>query len=142
MNHWPEKITIHTDGGARGNPGPAAIGLVISHEQRQIATVAATIGATTNNQAEYRAIIRALEIAIDHEVKDLQVISDSQLVVCQINGEYRVKHQELKPLADSVRALCTKIPAVHFSHIKRLGNTAADRLVNQALDGQPQSQGL
>lgn len=142
MSNWPNTITIHTDGGARGNPGPAAIGLVISHDQRQIATVAETIGSTTNNQAEYRAIIRALELAVDHGVKDLAVVSDSQLVICQINGEYRVKHDDLKPLADSVRALCVKIKTVRFSHIKRLGNTAADRLVNQALDGHPHNRGL
>ncbi|MDE3129905.1 MAG: ribonuclease HI family protein, partial [Acidobacteriota bacterium] len=93
------KLVLHVDGGARGNPGPAAIGVVVSGPEGEIVTTfAATIGETTNNVAEYRALLRGLELAAEHGAREVDVINDSELVARQVTGVYRVKHVAMQDL--------------------------------------------
>jgi ribonuclease HI len=132
-------LVIHTDGGSRGNPGPAAIGVVIEVEKdgqsEVIEEIAERIGVASNNVAEYRAIIRALEEAGQLGASSLTFLLDSQLVVEQLNGNYKVKHPDMKPLYARVKALAAGFPLVTFQHVRREQNQEADRLVNAALDG-------
>ncbi|MFY9615788.1 MAG: ribonuclease HI family protein [Candidatus Dormiibacterota bacterium] len=134
-------VVIHTDGGSRGNPGPAAIGVVIEVEKggqsEVIQEIAEPIGVASNNVAEYRAIIRGLEAARQLGADSVTSLLDSQLVVEQLNGNYRVKHDDLKPLHARVKQLAAEFPLVTFQHVRREQNTEADRLVNAALDGNP-----
>jgi ribonuclease HI len=129
-------LTIHTDGGARGNPGPAAFAYVIQREGAPPIEEAGCIGEATNNQAEYTALIRALEhaesLGTNHP---LHIHSDSELLVKQMNGEYRVKDVGLKPLYDQARRLASQFDSVNIRHIPREQNAWADRLYNAALDG-------
>ncbi|HEV3233505.1 MAG TPA: ribonuclease HI family protein [Candidatus Dormibacteraeota bacterium] len=137
-------LVIHTDGGSRGNPGPAAIGVVIEVEKEGrsevIQEIAERIGVASNNVAEYRAIIRGLEAARELGADSVTSLLDSQLVVEQLNGNYRVKHADLKPLHALVKQLAAEFPLVTFQHVRREQNEEADRLVNAALDGNPTSQ--
>jgi len=131
-----KKVIIHTDGASRGNPGPAAIGATIKDERsRLISSISQRIGRTTNNQAEYRAIITAMEKAISLGAKQVDILSDSQLVVRQINGTYRVKKTTLKPLYQQVKQLQGLLEGCTITHIPRQQNIEADTLANQALDG-------
>jgi len=129
-------LTIHTDGGARGNPGPAAFAYVIQRDGAPPIEEAGCIGDATNNQAEYTALIRALEhaqrLGTNHE---LQIHSDSELLVKQMNGEYRVKDEGLKPLHEQARRLASQFDSVSIRHVPRTQNAWADRLYNAALDG-------
>ena len=129
------KVVLHVDGGARGNPGPAAIGVVVSDaEGRLLEEVAEAIGETTNNVAEYRALLRGLERARAHGADDVEVGGDSELVAKQVTGQYKVKHAGLKPLhAEALRALAG-FPRWHVRTVPRAQNAAADALVNAALD--------
>ena len=128
------KVTIFTDGAARGNPGPAAIGAIIKDEKgNTIATISRCLGATTNNQAEYQAIITALEKAVSLGVQQVKLYSDSELVVKQINGRYRVKKATLRPLYQKVVQLIGSLEAFTITHIPREQNREADRLANKAL---------
>lgn len=132
-----KKIIINTDGGARGNPGPAGIGLVISDEQGNILyRLGEYIGETTNNQAEYRALLKALEEAkkLGYSEDDLECRLDSELVVKQLNGQYKVKNEGIKPLFLQIHNLRSAFHSVSFKHIRREKNKEADRLVNEALD--------
>ena len=129
------KAVIWVDGAARGNPGPAAIGATIKDEQgRLITTISRRIGTTTNNQAEYRAIIAALEEAIKLGARHVKLNSDSELVVRQITGRYRVKNAALKPLYQQVKQLQGLTESFTITHIPRQQNTEADKLTNAALD--------
>jgi ribonuclease HI len=129
------KLIVYTDGGARGNPGPAAVGVVIYDlNQREVERFGKHIGTTTNNQAEYRALIAALEIAAKLGATNLVVNMDSELVVRQLQGKYKVREEGLKPLAEEVLALTSKFSQVEFHHIPREKNKLADQLVNEALD--------
>ncbi|MFC2072407.1 ribonuclease HI family protein [Chloroflexota bacterium] len=129
-----ERLIIFTDGVSRGNPGPAAIGATIKNEQgKAISSVSQPIGQTTNNQAEYRAIIAALEEAIKLGAKHVEMRSDSELVVRQINGQYRVKKETLKPLYQQVKQLQNQFENFTITHIPREQNTEADSLANIAL---------
>jgi ribonuclease HI len=132
-------LILHTDGGARGNPGPAAIGVVIELEKdgetEVIAELGETIGIATNNVAEYRAIIRGLEEAERLGADTVTCLLDSLLVVEQLNGNYRVKSADMKPLHARVRELRQRFALVTFQHVSREQNQEADRLVNDALDG-------
>ena len=129
------KAIIYVDGAARGNPGPAAIGAIIRDEQgRLIARISRRIGMTTNNQAEYRAVIAALEKAISLGARHVEVRSDSELVVRQITGKYRVKKITLKPLFQRVKQLQNSLEGFTITHIPREQNTEADELANRALD--------
>ncbi len=130
-----KRATIFADGAARGNPGPASIGIIIKNEQgKPIASVSQRIGATTNNQAEYMAIITALEKAISLGTRQVDLYSDSELVVRQINGRYRVKKATLKPLYQRVKQLQNSLEGFTITHIPRQQNAEADNLANKALD--------
>ena len=130
------RVTIYTDGAARGNPGPAAIAAVIKDEQgKLITTISRHIGTTTNNQAEYRAIIAALEKVVTLGAGKVILNSDSELVVRQVNGQYRVKNASLKPLHQKVKQLISLLEGFTINHIPRQQNTEADKLANKALDG-------
>ncbi|HZT81815.1 MAG TPA: ribonuclease HI family protein [Gemmataceae bacterium] len=129
-------LTINTDGGARGNPGPAAYAYVIQRDGEPAVEEAGCLGRATNNQAEYTALVRALEhaarLGTHHR---LHVRSDSELLVRQMNGQYRVKDAQLRPLYEEARRLCALFPAVTIRHVPREQNAWADRLCNEALDG-------
>ena len=130
-----EKVVIFADGASRGNPGLSAIGATIKNEHGQlIASISKGIGITTNNQAEYRAIIAALEEAIRLGAKQADISLDSQLVVRQISGEYRVKNSALKPLYQQAKQLLSRLESFNIRHITRQQNKEADRLANLALD--------
>jgi len=127
-------VVIFTDGTAEPNPGPAAIGATIKDEQgRLITTISQGIGRATNNQAEYRAIIAALEKAIELGANRVDMRSDSELVVRQINGKYRVKNAALKPLYQQVKHLQSLLEGFTITHIPRQQNREADNLANIAL---------
>lgn len=135
----PKKVRIYTDGGARGNPGPAGIGAVIidldqGKEGETLATVSKYIGETTNNQAEYQAVISGLKEAVNIKAQEVEIISDSELLVKQCNGEYRVKDPDLAKLFMEVYNLQQNFKKVTFSHTLRSGNKEADHLVNGAID--------
>lgn len=126
---------IHTDGGARGNPGPAAIGFTIESNGQSIARVGRIIPATTNNQAEYQAIIAALEEARRLGVTEVELIADTELVVRQLKGEYKVKNKDLAPLFLKATQLIRLFRNCTLRTVPREQNVQADELVNQALDG-------
>ncbi|MEA3272220.1 MAG: ribonuclease HI family protein [Patescibacteria group bacterium] len=125
-----KKLVIYTDGGARGNPGPAGVGVVVEG----VGEYKEYIGKTTNNQAEYRAVILALEKVKDVEVDELDFYLDSELVVKQLNREYKVKNPGLAPLFLKIWNLSMGFKKVTFTHIRREKNKEADRLVNEAID--------
>lgn len=126
---------LYIDGGARGNPGPAAIGLVLEDDSGAIVwTHAEVIGEGTNNWAEYRALITGLEGARRLGVQRIEVLSDSELIVRQMRGQYKVKHPALQPLWAEAQRLARQFARLHMTHIPRASNRTADRLVNQALD--------
>ncbi|MFA5124286.1 MAG: ribonuclease HI family protein [Patescibacteria group bacterium] len=127
------KAIIYSDGGARGNPGPAGIGAVIKIGEKQL-ELKRYIGEATNNQAEYRALILALEHALENGVTEAECLLDSELVVKQLNREYRVKDKDLGVLFIKVYNLSTKFKRVTFKHIYREQNKLADKLVNEAID--------
>lgn len=129
------KVIIHTDGAARGNPGTAAIGATIKDETGHlIERISKRIGITTNNQAEYRAIITALEKAISAGARHVLLKSDSELVVKQINGRYKIKNTTLRPLYQKVVQLTGSLESFTISYIPRAQNAEADALANKALD--------
>ena len=128
-------LIINTDGGARGNPGPAGIGVVIKDELGKIIyRHGAYIGEGTNNTAEYKALIKALEEAHNLGGTHLQINMDSELIVRQMQGLYKIKEPNLQKLAGEVIKLKNKFQSVNFTHIRRELNKAADALVNQAID--------
>src|SRR3989344_4106417 len=129
------KIIINTDGGARGNPGPAGIGAVIADGTGKIISRHKKyIGETTNNSAEYQALILALTEAIQHGAADLEVRMDSELIVKQMQGLYKIKEPQLKVFAAEVLKLIKNFQAVNFVHVRREKNQEADKLVNKAID--------
>ena len=129
------RLVVNVDGGARGNPGPAAIGVVLRGEDGEVvADAAEPIGAATNNVAEYRALIRGIEMAAERGATELELRGDSELVVKQIRGEYRVKDAGLKPLHAEARSKLSAFDRWTFTHVRREQNAEADALVNQALD--------
>jgi ribonuclease H / adenosylcobalamin/alpha-ribazole phosphatase len=129
------KARLSTDGGARGNPGPAAYGYVLEADDGTIlAAHGETIGVATNNVAEYRALIAGLEKAIEVGVDELEVVSDSELLVKQMKGEYRVNNENLRPLAVQASRLARQVGRVRWTSVRREHNELADRLVNEALD--------
>ena len=129
------RLIVNVDGGARGNPGPAAIGVVVRTQDGDVlAEAAETIGKATNNVAEYRALIRGIELAAQNGATELELYGDSELVVKQVRGEYKVKDPGLKPLHAEARAGLSAFGEWSFSHVRREANADADALVNQALD--------
>jgi len=130
-----KRVVIHSDGASQGNPGLAAIGVTIKDEQgKLIARISQRIGRTTNNQAEYRAIIAALEEATKLGARQVELNSDSELVVRQIKGEYRVRKATLKPLYQQVKQLQSCLESFTINHIPRQQNIEADRLANKAFE--------
>ena len=129
------KLTIYTDGGARGNPGPAGIGAVIFDERGNVvAEISKYIGEATNNQAEYQALIAGLTKAKELGAHEAEVFLDSELVIKQLNREYRVKDKDLAPLFVQVYNISLGFKKIIFKHVFREKNELADKLVNLALD--------
>jgi ribonuclease HI len=129
------KAKLSTDGGARGNPGPAAYGYVLEAEDGTVLDARGeTIGVATNNVAEYRALIAGLEKAVELGIDELEVVSDSELLVKQMQGEYRVKNEALRELNDEANSLERKLSHVRYKAVRREHNELADKLVNEALD--------
>jgi len=129
------RARLSTDGGARGNPGPAAYGYVLEGEDGTVlAAHGERIGVATNNVAEYRALIAGLEKALELGVDEVDVISDSELLVKQMTGEYRVKNEALQELSQKAARLARKLRGVSYEAVRREHNELADRLVNEALD--------
>jgi ribonuclease HI len=126
--------TAHIDGGSRGNPGPAGYGVRIEQQDGTIVELKQALGHSTNNVAEYSGLIAALRWAADNGVRTLRVKSDSELLVKQMRGEYRVKSPGLQPLYEEARALAREVGRVTFEHVKREFNQDADRLANEAMD--------
>jgi ribonuclease HI len=126
--------TANIDGGSRGNPGPAGYGVRIELADGTIAELKEPLGTCTNNVAEYNGLLAALRWAIEHGIRTLRIRSDSELLVKQMHGEYRVKNPGLQPLYEEARALARKIGRVTFEHVRREFNTDADRLANEAMD--------
>ncbi len=130
------KLIIYTDGGARGNPGPAGIGAVIYDEKGRVAAeISRFLGVATNNQAEYRAVIAATEKALELGADELDFFLDSELVVKQLKHEYKVKNKDLAPLFLSLHNLSLKFKKIRYTHIPRERNERADSLANEAMDG-------
>lgn len=130
-----DPAVLRTDGGARGNPGPAGAGFVLGDASGALLSSGGRyLGETTNNVAEYEALIWGLEVAGSLGVRCLRVLCDSELVVRQINGVYRVKNENLKPLFVRARSLLEQFDAWEVVHVRREQNVAADALVNEAID--------
>ena len=126
---------LYTDGGARGNPGPAAFAYVIEDDDGAVlAQHGETIGVATNNVAEYRGLIAGLAKAVELGVGRLEVVSDSELMVKQMRGEYRVKNAALQQLQQEAARNARAVGVVSYTHVRRAENELADRLVNEALD--------
>jgi ribonuclease HI len=129
------RARLSTDGGARGNPGPAAFGYVLEADDGTVlAAHGERIGVATNNVAEYRALIAGLEKALELGLDGVEVVSDSELLVKQMTGEYRVKNDALKELSLEAGRLARRIGDVSYTAVRREHNELADRLVNEALD--------
>lgn len=128
-------MILFTDGGARGNPGPSAIGVVLKDlENATVTELGRYIGSATNNEAEYTALIEGLKLAISKNVLELECRLDSELVVKQMNGLYKVKNERLEKMYKEAKGLCQKFSNVTFVHIPRTKNKEADALVNKVLD--------
>jgi ribonuclease HI len=127
---------VHVDGGARGNPGPAAIGVVLSSPDGEVVDEAAErIGHATNNVAEYRAVLHGLEQARRLGATEVEIVNDSELVARQLTGAYKVKHPSMKPLHQEALGLLRGFERWSIRTVPRAQNARADELVNQALDG-------
>lgn len=132
---WPSIVVIHTDGASRGNPGPASLGLVVyDQDQNVVYERGEPLGSQTNNYAEYMAVQVALELAVEKSVEKVVLKSDSQLLIRQLTGVYKVKSEGLRPLYLACAELAKKIPDMHFEHVRREFNKRADELANLALD--------
>ena len=131
-----QRLTLHVDGGARGNPGPAAIGIVIDDgDGTRIGDLAERIGVATNNVAEYRAVLRGLERAAELGAREVEVINDSELVAKQLNRVYKVKHPAMRPLFEAATERLAGFERWSIRSVPRAANAEADALVNAALDG-------
>jgi ribonuclease HI len=131
------KARLSTDGGARGNPGPAAYGYVLETEDGTVlAAHGETIGRATNNVAEYRGLVAGMEKAAELGVRELEVVSDSELLVKQMSGDYRVKNEALKALWEEASDLERRFARVRYTAVRRAHYELADRLVNEALDAE------
>ena len=129
------KVVVHVDGGARGNPGPAAIGVVVSDPDGVVLEeLGERIGVATNNVAEYRALLRGLERARALDAREIEIVNDSELVARQITGAYKVKHPAMKPLHAEAIAALSEFDRWRIRSVPRADNARADELVNEALD--------
>ena len=131
----PDRIIVYIDGGSRGNPGPAAAGFVLTDASgNQLQAKGIFLGRKTNNQAEYNSLVKALEAALQINAENLMIYSDSQLLVRQVQGQYKVKSDKILPLYEQALNLLSQFRNWKIQHIVRAKNTIADGLVNQALD--------
>jgi ribonuclease HI len=129
------KLTVNVDGGARGNPGPAAIGAVVRDSAGEVVEERGErIGRATNNVAEYRALLLGIQLAAAHGADELELIGDSELIVRQVEGKYKVKDATMKELHGQVKTALKPFAGWSIRHVRREQNADADRLVNQALD--------
>ena len=129
------KARLSTDGGSRGNPGPAAFGYVLEAEDGTVLDARGeAIGVATNNVAEYRGLLAGLEAALERGVEEIEVVSDSELLVKQMRGEYKVKNEALRELVANADALARRLSKVTYTAVRREHNELADTLVNEALD--------
>jgi ribonuclease HI len=132
----PSKLIVHVDGGARGNPGPAAIGVIVSQPDGSVVDeLGERIGPATNNVAEYRALLRGLERAAALGAREVELVNDSELIAKQLTGAYKVKHPSMKPLFEEARAALSLFDSWRIRTVPRTENARADELVNDALDG-------
>jgi len=131
------RLVVNVDGGARGNPGPAAIAAVVQDADGEVLEERReTIGEATNNVAEYRALLLGIESAVAHGAGSLELVGDSELIVRQVKGEYKVKDATLRELHSQVRLALRAFDDWTIRHVRREDNAEADRLVNEALDGE------
>ncbi len=132
----PERYIIaHIDGGARGNPGPAGYGVAVADSSgKRVAELSEYIGHRTNNVAEYSGLLGALQYCLKHDERSLKVISDSELMVRQLNGQYKVKSPDLKLLYDEAQTMIRRLEWFRAEHVLRAKNKDADRLANEAMD--------
>jgi ribonuclease HI len=134
INRLASEILLHIDGAAKGNPGPAAIGVVaFTPDGTELFHHSQYIGETTNNVAEYTALIEGLKLSLQHKINTIRIASDSELIVRQIHGLYQVKTPHLKKLYNHVLQLMEKFEQVEIFHVPREKNTKADSLANQAI---------
>jgi ribonuclease HI len=130
------KLTVNVDGGARGNPGPAAIGVVVRGPGGEVVEERGErIGRATNNVAEYRALLLGIELAAAHGASELELVGDSELIVRQVEGRYKVKDATMKELHAEVKRALEPFESWSIRHVRRADNAEADRIVNEALDG-------
>jgi ribonuclease HI len=130
-----KRATLFTDGGARGNPGPAGIGVLLRDDDGVVlGEMAEGIGVASNNVAEYKALIAGLEMAHEQGITHLDIYLDSQLVVSQMKGEWKIKNVNLRPLAIKAHSLMQRFEQAGISHVRRESNTEADKLANQGMD--------
>jgi ribonuclease HI len=127
-------VKLYTDGGARGNPGPAAYGYVLERDGEVLAAHGESIGVATNNVAEYSGLIAGLRKAVELGLPAVEVVSDSQLMVKQMSGEYKVKNETLRTLFQEASGVARQIPVVSYRWVRREENTLADQLLNDFLD--------
>ncbi|HVM33221.1 MAG TPA: ribonuclease HI family protein [bacterium] len=126
---------IYTDGASRGNPGPSGIGAVIFDAKGKVVhEIAEYIGEVTNNVAEYQALIAALDYCVKHKLSPVEILADSQLLIKQLAGEYRVKHENIIPLYRKVQGLLSHLEVAGYKHVYREDNKHADRLANRGID--------
>ena len=131
----PDRLVVHVDGGARGNPGPAAIAAVVTTpEGEDVERRGEAIGRATNNVAEYRALLLGIALAAELGARELDLVGDSELIVRQVKGEYRVKNADLQPLHEQVRRALRPFERWSIRHVRREHNADADALVNETLD--------
>lgn len=134
---WPKTVKIYTDGASRGNPGPASIGVSFTDTKDvEIDTLSEAIGVQTNNFAEYTALVRGLTVALEKKVENIWIRTDSQLMVRQLEGQYKVKSDSIKQLYIDAVALLKQFEKVRIEHVLREKNKRADELANMALDKQ------
>ena len=132
-------VVAHIDGASRGNPGPAAYGVVLENQDgTPLTTLSKTLGHTTNNVAEYHGLLAVLEYALEHQVRRLKVLTDSELMARQIQGAYKVRSPDLKPLYESARCAIARLESFSIQHVRREHNREADKLANKVLDAEKQ----
>ena len=137
LKPWPEEIIVYTDGASRGNPGPASVGIFVTDlHANTVCEHGERLGNQTNNFAEYTAVVKALQLAFEHGVRRVHLRSDSELMVKQMMGVYKVKSPVIQPLFLACRDSIKKFESVRFEHVRREFNTEADRLANEALDSE------
>lgn len=135
ISGWPECVLIHTDGASRGNPGPASTGIAVYNEQGELLyEEASALGEKTNNYAEYSAVLKALKLSAANKIKSLTLKSDSEFLIKQLKGLYKVRSENIKNLYKKCKLYENRISKVEFQHVRREYNKRADELANLVLD--------